>query len=289
MPGFDPLPGLPPATPDFTPAAESSPQQSPANLDQLSNQFSSLMGQPQRTNSTSPRVERQPNRDRDESRTEDHKDDSAQETPGQEGAKRSDSRPQIHRRSGNPGQGDGDGQPGDDLPQSDVDPLKRETATEPSPQIEAGLPQFSFGDAILKSFGSPAGEAAGKTGMVTAAESLNKLAGEVASRILVSDPAYSGNMEVRIQLKDSILPGTEVQITQVGDQVQIKIVTESNRSYDVLSTNSELLKSQLEQLLDGRNVSVEVSMQSGADTNPDGRSRQQRDLAEEMQEKERNP
>src|SRR5262249_24122393 len=128
-----------------------------------------------------------------------------------------------------------------------------------------------------------------KSGAVAASDSVNQLADQVASRILVSDTQYSGQMEVRIQLKDSILPGTEVQITQVNGEVQIKLVTESNHSFDVLSTNAEVLKNQLEKRLDGRTVQVEVSMQNNADGGGDGRSRNRRDQGEEYQQAERGP
>lgn len=286
MPGFDALPGLPPSLPDVTPDA-GPPAQQPANLDQLSNQFANLMSQPAKPQPQQLHQQHRPeNRsyhDRDSSRTENRRDDDRTgESHGHERAEeRSPDQPVHGRKEHGDQEGDAQDQSGGSDPSS-IDAN--------APQGDPQMPAFGFGDAILRSLGGPVEASAAKgAGGVGASESLNQLADTVASRILVSDTQYSGQMEVRIQLKDSILPGTEVQITQVNGELQIKLVTDSNQSFDVLSTNAEMLKNQLEKRLDGRTVQVEVSMQNNSDGGGDGRSRNRRDLGEEYDQAERAP
>lgn len=286
MPGFDPLPGLPSSTPDFTPDAPDTPSQ-PANLDQLSSQFASLLSQPAKPPSQQQpqfRFENRSHHDRDSSRTENRKDDD--KTGESHGNERAEDRSQSqHQVFGRKGQRD---QEGDS--QGDESGGDGQQNADPTAQGDPQMPAFGFGDAILRSLGGSAEASAAKGAAgVTASDSINQLADQVASRILVSDTQYTGQMEVRIQLKDSILPGTEVQITQVNGEVQIKLVTESNQSFDVLSTNAEALKTQLKDRLDGKNVQVEVSMQNNSDGGGDGRSRNRRDLNDEYQQAERGP
>ena len=86
------------------------------------------------------------------------------------------------------------------------------------------------------------------------------LAQQVTDRILVSD-ASSAVQEVHLKVRDSILPGTELHLCQEAGQLQVRIITDQQRSFDFLVTQQAPLLAMLEQRLT-RPVSVEVDLQS---------------------------
>ena len=98
---------------------------------------------------------------------------------------------------------------------------------------------------------------------------LDFLAAEVAERILVSDPAASGPAEVRIAVKESILPGVEVRIIQDQGRMQVQLITSSDSSYQFLNQHHAALQEHLDQRLGDRGISVELQMSSDSQ----GRSR----------------
>lgn len=140
-------------------------------------------------------------------------------------------------------------------------------------------------DAIIQAFqgqsrpDSPAmGEGAASS------PNISKVAREIADRILVSDVSRGGGEEVRISLKDSVMPGTEIRILKEGESIRVEILTTSNDSHRLLSEHRGSLQDALKERV-GDSVSVEVKFnESGGREERDGRSRQQRDLYEEMEE-----
>ncbi len=106
---------------------------------------------------------------------------------------------------------------------------------------------------------------------------------QVADRILVSPPG-AGGQEVRIMIKDSILPGTEVRITQTAGQLQISLVTNDARSHELLATHQATLQERLTEKLGKHEVAVKVEMDGGGQPDRDGRSRNQRDIESELRE-----
>ncbi len=154
---------------------------------------------------------------------------------------------------------------------SSDDHRKQEERT-PDPATNAAASR-SPGDAILRAFGQ-----------ANAGETIQTVARQIADRVLVSDPALTGGaQEVRIMIKDSVLPGTEVRITRQGGELRVALTTVSPDSYALLNEHRNALQDRLTSRLTDYQVRVEVSYN---DRNGDqqGRSRQQRNLYEEMEE-----
>jgi type III secretion system needle length determinant len=151
---------------------------------------------------------------------------------------------------------------------------------------ESGEPPVrSLGDAILDSLSKTQSVAPAEAPLPTDGGSLENVVQQICDKILVSDPA-SGGREVRITLKDSILPGTEIRLLQDAGRLQVQFVTDNVDSQNRLAQHQAALQSLLSERLEGRDVVVEVAMESGAENMGDGRSRQQRDAQEEYERQE---
>lgn len=192
------------------------------------------------------------------------------------------------RDAGREGEGECQGETGSDAGRplenlSDIVPRWEQHDGQPGQDQSQGQPQpdllpGGMGDAILKALNN---SQVAETQQTQSTAEVGRLMDQIAERVLVS--ATSGaDQEVRIQLKDTILPGTEIRLTQADGGLQVTMVTESPQAYELLNRHAEALQSRLEQRLDGRPVTVQVSTgaQSGADHQ--GRSRQQRDIVEEL-------
>ena len=154
----------------------------------------------------------------------------------------------------------------------------------------------SAGDAILNLLQAnrPVSGAAGAQGpLPPAMRTIAEVADKIVDRILVSDKSLSGDGEVRLMLKDSVLPGTEVRILRHAGALQIQMVTQSTDAYRLLAEKQDNLQAFLTERLNDREVRVELNFKdqgadSGAnrqgDQHSDGRSRHRRDLIEEMEE-----
>ena len=152
--------------------------------------------------------------------------------------------------------------------------------------------QQSFGDSILQTLGATSSgaetTAANQTSpgvsevRVTApSDTIAEVSQTIADRILVSDPAHGGDAEVRITMKDSVLPGTEVRITEKNGELQIQFHTDSPESRDMLSKHQMQMTERLNERLE-RNVAVDIEFDSKGQGDQQGRSRQQRDLIDEL-------
>ncbi|MFH0787910.1 MAG: type III secretion HpaP family protein [Pseudomonadota bacterium] len=111
---------------------------------------------------------------------------------------------------------------------------------------------------------------------------VSETARAVAERILVAEPSLVGKQEVRITLKDSVLPQTEIRISKEGDKLTIDIVTTSDHSYRIISQEKNGLQQVLAERLDPR-ITVEVAVSDTGREQNQGRSRQQRNVFEEWQ------
>jgi len=109
------------------------------------------------------------------------------------------------------------------------------------------------------------------------AANLNQIAGTIAERILVSSAADSkGAQEIRIQLKESVLPHTEVRIHRHAGSLQVEFVTTSKDSQLFIAQRQPDIQRVLGERLKGETVNVVV--QEGQQTRGgegEGRSRQQ--------------
>lgn len=111
------------------------------------------------------------------------------------------------------------------------------------------------GDAILRSFFAPAA-----TDVPAGQEpALRDIAAEVAERLLVSDGPVDGRSEVRILLKDSVLPGTEIRISREAGSIQIAFVTFSADSARFLAEQQAALQQALQERMPRETVHVSVT------------------------------
>ncbi|MCG8453486.1 MAG: hypothetical protein MI717_09945, partial [Spirochaetales bacterium] len=131
----------------------------------------------------------------------------------------------------------------------------------------------TMGDAILQGMlGDAKAEALAPK---TDAERIDSM----VDRILVS--ADKADKEVRIQLKDSILPGTEIRMTRDDAGLKLQLVTTHQSSMNFLTEHRDNLQQTLAQKL-STDVQVDLNYQEGGD----GRSRERRDMYEEMKANE---
>ncbi len=146
-------------------------------------------------------------------------------------------------------------------------------------------PLRSFGDAILEGFSKVSGEVAVEAVPVADGGGLDQVVQQICDKILVSDPG-SGSREVRIVLKDSIMPGTEIRLLQDAGKLQVQFVTDNADSHTRLAQHQAALQTLLNEKLGDREVVVEVAMDAQGQDAGDGRSRQQRDAKDEYERQE---
>ena len=106
---------------------------------------------------------------------------------------------------------------------------------------------------------------------------------EIAEKVLVSS-ADSDQREVRIQVKNSLIPETDIRLSRQGGVLSVYLVTTSDQSAHFLTMHREGLQQQLENRL-GETVRVEVQREDSTDSG-DGRSRQRRDIYAELRGKD---
>lgn len=157
--------------------------------------------------------------------------------------------------------------------------MRRQDGTaEPAPAADAKPSPFDlFRPAHLQSPPPLGGDAlAGATDLRTIAEA-------VVERLLVSDGDTPGSQEVRIQLKDSVLPGTEIRIRQERGNIVVEFVCANADSVRFLDGQRDglanLLGSRLKDLVE---VMVTTADDTAAGDRQDGRSRQQYVAADDL-------
>jgi type III secretion system needle length determinant len=145
-----------------------------------------------------------------------------------------------------------------------------------------GAPLPSPGELMLRGLqGMSEGAKVEGPAALAARGTIDNLAGEIADRVLVAKDGIAGGSEVRIQLKDSVLPDTEIRIAQVEGRLEIQLVAGSATALDALRGQDALLQNRLQDKL-GQEVVVVLSSGGAEAGQGDGRSRQQRDIIEEQ-------
>jgi type III secretion system needle length determinant len=111
-----------------------------------------------------------------------------------------------------------------------------------------------------------------------AAHDIGEVAKQIAERILVTAPGSGTHQEVRIQLKSSVLDGSDVRIFREGGELKVVFVAGGKDAENFIEQN----KGQLQQALGDRlkderiQISVETRQGSAAESeHNEGRSRQQ--------------
>jgi hypothetical protein len=119
-------------------------------------------------------------------------------------------------------------------------------------------PPFS-GDALLRSLGgsyAPLEIQAASSIAPSAPPDAAALATDLAERILVNTDNRAASGEVRITLKDSVLPDAEILLRREGERLVVQLVSGNPASLDALRLAQEDLRGKLLAL--DRDVSVEV-------------------------------
>ncbi len=104
----------------------------------------------------------------------------------------------------------------------------------------------------------------------------------LVDQILVSVPDAKGGQEVRIRLNPEVMPGTEIRFERHEGQLDITFVSSDSSSLAFLGEHRQDLANQLQNRL-GQDVNLEMRSKE-QQQEQDGRSRQQRNLYEEMEE-----
>lgn len=141
---------------------------------------------------------------------------------------------------------------------------------------ETKAPQ-SPGEAILQSL-KVAEPGVGKTeaAPTQGTDKLGQIVGEIADQLQVAD--VDGSREVRITLKNSILPGTEVRFSQQAGKMQVQFVTNSSQSQEFLAQHAGALQDGLNQKLPKHDFVVSVEHDAaGFDSQHDGQSKGRQD------------
>lgn len=120
------------------------------------------------------------------------------------------------------------------------------------------LPPPLSGDALLRGLGGAYAplETQGAAPSLAAMPDAQSLAAELAERVLVNTDNRAAGGEVRITLKESVLPDTEIILRQEGERLTVQLVSGNPVSLDALRLSQEDLRSKLMAL--DRDVSVEV-------------------------------
>ncbi|WP_422138632.1 type III secretion HpaP family protein [Endozoicomonas sp. ALC020] len=116
---------------------------------------------------------------------------------------------------------------------------------------------------------------------VTGPKEINEVINKLVDKIMVSSKDAIQGAEVRITLKDNILPGTEIRIQRVSGELQVTMNTSSADSHNFLVANEASLMKNLEKL--GEKVQVNINLSGDGNEQNDGRS-QQEYVGEEDQE-----
>ncbi|MDL2279749.1 flagellar hook-length control protein FliK [Desulfovibrio sp. OttesenSCG-928-G11] len=142
-------------------------------------------------------------------------------------------------------------------------------------------PGIFSGDALLASLQGMRPEAAPEAPAPAAIRESSELAASLAERILASGPD-AARQEVRISLKDSVLPDTEIIIRREGEQLRVTLVTANASSHQTLVGAQHELRDSLSAM--GESVSVEVQLKGGGDdADSSGRQSRGRDYMDEGQ------
>ncbi|MDR0678819.1 MAG: hypothetical protein LBF24_01025 [Puniceicoccales bacterium] len=125
--------------------------------------------------------------------------------------------------------------------------------------------------------------------------SLEEVIRRLVSQILVHEAAIGQGKEVRLDLKDPLLGGSQVQILRDGGILRVVFLTKNSQQADLISQQQSLLRNALVERMKLNDVEIRSRVRGGEDGlsggGGDGRSRGQRDSREEYERNEelRNP
>ena len=97
---------------------------------------------------------------------------------------------------------------------------------------------------------------------------------KMADQIHVSAKDAVNGAEIRISMKDSVLPDTEIRIMRNAGELTVTLNTKSAEANNFLASHEASLQKTLSEKFAGEKVNVNINM-SGGDNPEDGRSRNQ--------------
>jgi type III secretion system needle length determinant len=141
---------------------------------------------------------------------------------------------------------------------------------------ESFMPSPFSGDALLRGLGGSFIPLETQAAAPVPAPDVPALAAELVERILVNTDNQAAGGEVRITLKDSVLPDTEIILRQDGERLVVQLASSNFASLEALRLAQDDLRDKLLAL--GRDVSIEVldsrNSKDGEDSgHPGARSR----------------
>ena len=98
---------------------------------------------------------------------------------------------------------------------------------------------------------------------------------KLADQIQVSAKDAVNGAEVRISLKDSVLPGTEIRIQRQGGELTVTMNTSSAEAGNFLAQHEANLQKMLAERFSNDKVQVNINMSGGDNQDTNGRSRNQ--------------
>ena len=98
---------------------------------------------------------------------------------------------------------------------------------------------------------------------------------KLADQIQVSAKDAINGAEVRITLKDSVLPGTEIRIQRQGGELTVVMNTSSAEAGNFLAQHEASLQKMLAERFSNDRVQVNINMSGSDNQDSDGRSRNQ--------------
>ncbi len=111
---------------------------------------------------------------------------------------------------------------------------------------------------------------------------------KLADQIQVSAKDAINGAEVRISLKDSVLPGTEIRIQRLGGELTVTMNTSSAEAGNFLAQHEANLQKMLAERFSNDKVQVNINMSGGDNQDTDGRSRNQYVAEDDDQNSSRN-
>jgi hypothetical protein len=120
----------------------------------------------------------------------------------------------------------------------------------------AAMPPPFSGDALLRSLGASHAPLETQAAEPAYAQDAPRLATELAERILVNADNRAAGGEVRISLKDAVLPDTQIILRQEGERLIVQLASGNLASLEVLRLAQNDLRDKLLAL--DRDIFVEV-------------------------------
>ena len=114
-----------------------------------------------------------------------------------------------------------------------------------------------------------------ETQQAASVKEVNAILQKMADQIHVSAKNSVNGAEIRLTLKDNILPGTEIRIIRAEGTLTVVMNTSSAEAGNFLAQHEASLQKTLAEKFAGEKIQVNINMSGGDNQDTDGRSRNQ--------------